>query len=108
MSWSNEINLAIAFCNLAIAIATGLAACAAWSSAKLARQTADDSHQQAERMNEAMLNAAKANGLATRIEYFRPLVEYGRARGWSDETRRARDQQEHLIYQLDEILEKWE
>jgi hypothetical protein len=104
MSWSDRINLAIAFCNLAIAVATGLAARAAWSSAKLARQAADDSHQQAERMNEAMLNAAKANALATRIEYFDPTVQTGRERGWSAESRTAHDQQEHLVYQLDEIM----
>ena len=107
MSWSDGINLGIVICNFAIAVATGLAARAAWSSTKLARQAAEDSHQQADEMNKALLNAAKANALATMIEYYyNPKVEFGRTRGWSKETEIARDQQEHLIYQLYEILDK--
>jgi hypothetical protein len=106
MSWSDGINLGIAICNFAIAVATGLAARAAWLSTKLARQAAEDSHQQADEINKALLNAAKANALATRIEYYNPKVEFGRTHGWSTESEICRDQQEHLIYQLDEILDE--
>jgi hypothetical protein len=106
MYWSDGINLGIVLCNLAIAIATGLAAKAAWSSTKLVRQAAEESRRQADKMNEALLNAAKANALATRIEYYDPTVEQGRTKGWSQESTTARDQQEYLIHQLDEILDK--
>ena len=57
-------------------------------------------------MHDAMLNAAKPNALAMRIECFSPIVNDGRERGWSDESRRARDQQERLVHQRDEILAK--
>jgi hypothetical protein len=127
MSWSDGISLAIALFNLVIAmatclaaVATGFAAWAAWSGTKLARAAAKDSHQQAERMNEALLNAyqqaklmnealldaAKANALATRIEFYNEQVEFGRTHGWGEDTEICRDQQQHLVYQLDEISEK--
>lgn len=92
--------------SLAIAIFTALAACAACWSAKLSNKVAADSHRQAEQMNAAILNAAKANAPATRIEYFQPTVQIGRERGWSVESRKAHDQQEHLVYQPAEILDK--
>lgn len=127
MSWSDEISLAIALFNFAIAIATGFAAVATWRAAgaayesvKLSRQAAKDGHEQAKRMNEALLstyqeaklmneallNAAKANALATRIEFYNEQVAFGRTHGWGEDTAICRDQQEHLIYQLDEISEK--
>jgi hypothetical protein len=92
-----------------------ISARAAGESAKLARQTAEESrrqaeesHRQAERINDVMLNTAKANALATRIQYYNAEVEWGRTHGWSTDSATARDQQEHLVCQLDEILDKME
>jgi hypothetical protein len=106
MSWSDGLSIAIATFNFAIAVFTGIAAAAAWSSAKLARQAGDDSHQQAEKMKEAMLNAAKANALASRIEFYNEQVASGRRQGWSNDSATSRDQHEHLVCQLDRILDR--
>jgi hypothetical protein len=59
-------------------------------------------------MTDVMLNTAKANALATRIQYYNPAVEWGRKHGWGIDATTARDQQEHLVCQLDEILDKME
>jgi hypothetical protein len=71
--------------NLAIAIFTAIAAKAAWDSAKSSQQaveqanrSAEDSRKIAEEQTKALLTAAKANALASRIEFYneqiRPLV----------------------------------
>jgi hypothetical protein len=44
--------------------------------------------------------AAKANALAARIEYYYTQVES------SPEQRKLKDQQVHLVYQLDEVLDE--
>jgi hypothetical protein len=113
MSTSDWINIGIAFigllavvCNIAIAFFTRSAALAAQRSAKLANEAAADSHKQAERMSTITLNAAKANALATRIERFGDPRAEAQVRGWNPALETARDQQEHLVYQLDEILDK--
>jgi hypothetical protein len=106
MHWSDWINLAVVGCNIAIAFFTRSAALAAQRSAELARQAALDNHKQSERMSEITLNTAKANALATRIERFGNPSAEAQVRGWYPALQTAADQQQHLVYQLDEILDK--
>jgi hypothetical protein len=110
---SEGINIAIAIFNFVIAIATAAAAFAAWSSvnlskkvAELSKKAAEDGRAQVDKMNEALVDAAKANALATRIEYYHEQVAFGQRQGWNQDSAACRDQQEHLVYQLDEILAK--
>jgi hypothetical protein len=103
---SDLIYLAAVGCNIVIAIFTRCAAKAAQRSAELASQTAADAQKQSERMNETTLDATKANALATRIQYCGHPEAEAQAHGWNDDLRRDADQQEHLIFQLDDVLDK--
>ena len=74
--------------------------------AELSKKAAEENRDQVDRMNDALVNAAKANALATRIEYYHEqVVRLAKGRAGQDSAA-CRDQQEHLVYQLDEILAK--
>jgi hypothetical protein len=96
--------------NSVIAIFTAIAAIAAWFTAVKAAQAAKESSAIAEKQTEALMTAAKANALATRIDFYdrqmAPLIEqiqkFG-ARG-GDISAQLGDlakQQKPLVYWLD-------
>ena len=81
--------------NLAIAIFTAVAAIAALISARASRQAveqankaAEDGRKIAEKQTEALMTAAKANALASRINFYteqmRPLLKIHEERGQSN------------------------
>jgi hypothetical protein len=92
--------------NLAIAIFTAIAAKAAWDSAKSshraveqANQSAEDSRKIAGEQTKALLTAAKANALASRIAFYneqiRPLLP------GNPDIPKLTEQRNHLAYWLD-------
>jgi hypothetical protein len=99
MSLSDEISLAIAFF-------TALAAFAALWSANITRKIASDAHAQAKQMYETTLDATKANALATRIDYCGDPQAEAQAHGWNTDLRIKANQKEHLVYQLDVVLDR--
>jgi|HubBroStandDraft_2_1064218.scaffolds.fasta_scaffold649033_1 hypothetical protein len=71
--------------NLAIAIFTALAAKAAWDSAKASRlaveqanESAEDSRKIAKEQTKALMTAAKANALASRINFYNEQIAEAR------------------------------
>jgi hypothetical protein len=105
--WQNpafmNVDLGI-WANVATAIFTAVTAIAAWRAASVAKSAAKDASKISGAQTDALMTAAKANALASRINFYTQQMQRlppltGQATGKLDQLQR---EQEHLAHWLDQ------
>lgn len=99
--------------NTVSAVATVVAAIGSFVAASIAVFTASSAKRQAEstqklitEQTRALLEAAKANALATRLRYYEEQRSRAMRTVQGSSLKQLTDEQEHLVYQLDEVLNR--
>jgi len=97
--------------NTVSAVATVVAAIGSFVAASIAVFTASSARRQAEstqklimEQSRVLLEAAKANALATRLRYYEEQRSRAMRTVQGSSLKQLTDEQEHLVYQLDEVL----
>ena len=99
--------------NTVSAVATVVAAIGSFVAASIAVFTASSARRQAEGTQKliteqtgVLLEAAKANALATRLRYYDEQRSRAMRTVQGSSLKQLTDEQEHLVYQLDEVLNR--
>ena len=99
--------------NTISAVATVVAAIGSFVAASIAVFTVSAARKQAEgtqklvsEQTNALLEAAKANALATRLRYYEEQRSRAMRTVQGSSLKQLTDEQEHLVYQLDEVLNR--
>jgi predicted Ser/Thr protein kinase len=99
--------------NTVSAVATVVAAIGSFVAASIAVFTASSARKQAEstrkvvtEQTKALLEAARANALATRLRYYDEQRSRAMRTVQGSNLKQLTDEQEHLVYQLDEVLNR--
>ena len=99
--------------NTVSAVATVVAAIGSFVAASVAVFTASSARKQAAstqkvvtEQTKALLEAAKANALATRLRYYDEQRGRAMRTVQGSSLKQLTDEQEHLVYQLDEVLNR--
>ena len=99
--------------NTVSAVATVVAAIGSFVAASIAVFTASSARKQAEstrkvvtEQTKALLEAARANALATRLRYYDEQRSRAMRTVQGSSLKELTDEQEHLVYQLDEVLNR--
>ena len=99
--------------NTLSAVATVVAAIGSFVAASIAVFTASSARKQAENTQKlvteqtrVLLEAAKANALATRLRYYEEQRSRAMRTVQGSSLKQLTDEQEHLVYQLDEVLSR--